>query len=154
MGVAEERAHHRRENLGRLLFRSYRAINDRLISELNSTGFGLRLGHVGVISNLEYDGGTRLSTLASRAGVTKQAVTPVVRDLEQMGYVDTSTDPTDGRAKLVSLTPEGRRLIDAAQPLIVAIEGEIGRLLGKRLAELHETLRQLLESLEEGSPYP
>lgn len=137
------------------MIRGYRAINDRLVRDLCDCGFDIRLGHVGVLSNLDYDAEIRLVTLAERAGVTKQAVTPVVNDLVKKGYLRARPDPDDGRAKLVKLTEEGQHLIDAAQPLIVKIEDELRRALGDpRLTQLNDLMVDLLAAVEHGSPYP
>jgi DNA-binding MarR family transcriptional regulator len=147
---------HRRGNLGRLLFRGYRAINIRLLDELRTAGHpGLRLGHVAVLSNLDFDHGTRQVTLAERAGVTKQAIGPVVRELQRLGYVRTDPDPTDHRAKLVSFTDTGRQVIEHAQPLIDQIENFIRANLGAtHYQELQQLLLSLLTAFQEGEAYP
>jgi DNA-binding MarR family transcriptional regulator len=146
----------RRTNLGRLLFRGYRAINVGLLEELRAKGHGrLRLGHVVVLSNLDFSGGTRLVAIAERAGVTKQAVGPVARELESMGYVSTAADPSDGRAKLVSLTAAGRQVIEHAQPIIDRIEDEVRHNLGPAGFEtLVSLLNNLLDDFDEGDAYP
>lgn len=146
----------RSTNLGRLLFRGYRAINAALLDGLRAEGHdGLRLGHVGVLSNLDLTTGTRQVVLAERAGITKQAVGQVVRELEQLGYAETSPDPADGRAKLVSLTPVGRRVINDAQPIIGRLEEAIAGDLGDGgLAALTTLLNRLLAGFDEGEAHP
>lgn len=146
----------RATNLGRLLFRGYRVINAYLLDELSSAGHtGLRLGHVGVLSNLDLDDGTRPVTLAERAGVTKQSIGPVVRELEHLGYVATAPDPSDGRAKLVSLTPAGRQVIDQAQPIIDRIEDAARANIGPaRFEMLVGLLADLLVGFDEGDAHP
>lgn len=154
--MAPSLAARRRGNLGRLLFRGYRAINLRLLDELRAAGHpGLRLGHVGVLSNLDYAHGTRQVTLAERAGVTKQAIGPVVRELQQLGYVRTDPDPSDHRAKLVSLTARGRQVIEHAQPVIDRIEDSIRVSVGAaQYQELEQLLLSLLAGFQEGDAYP
>jgi DNA-binding MarR family transcriptional regulator len=146
----------RRTNLGRLLFRGYRAINVGLLEQLRAQGHSqLRLGHVAVLSNLDLSGGTRLVVIAERAGVTKQAIGPVARELESLGYVSTAADPSDGRAKLVSLTSAGRQVIEHAQPIIDRIESEVRNNLGPAGFEtLVELLNNLLDDFDEGDAYP
>lgn len=146
----------RATNLGRLMFRGYRVINARLLDGLGESGHtALRLGHVGVLSNLDLTEGTRLVTLAERAGVTKQAIGPVVRELESIGYLLTAPDPDDGRAKLVSLTPAGRQVIDQAQPIIDRIEDSVRATLGPAGFEaLARLLGELLDGFEEGDAHP
>jgi len=51
--------------------------------------------------------GVRPSTLAQRAGITKQAISQLVRELETRGYVGQVPDSTDTRAKIVRLTKRG-----------------------------------------------
>ena len=110
---------------------------------------------VAVLSNLDLSHGTRLVTIAERAGVTKQAIGPVVRELEAMGYVSTDADPSDGRAKLASLTPAGRQVIDQAQPIIDRIEGTVRANLGPAGFELLvRLLGDLLDGFDEGDAYP
>jgi DNA-binding MarR family transcriptional regulator len=69
-------------------------------------------------------GGTRLTVIAHRAGLTHQAVGEVVAQLERRGLIERVPDPADGRARLVRLTPDGRRLVRAAVAAIDAIEGD------------------------------
>jgi DNA-binding MarR family transcriptional regulator len=54
--------------------------------------------------------GTRLTELAARADMTHQSMSEVVASLEQRGYLERRPDPADGRARLVCLTPAGRKL--------------------------------------------
>src|SRR5512147_1029917 len=69
---------------------------------------GLRGSQLRVLSMVPLEGGRRLTDLATVANMTKQAMGEFVADLANAGYVTVSPDPADRRAKLVSLTPEGR----------------------------------------------
>ena len=53
------------------------------------------------------EGGTRSTVLAQRAGVTKQAMSQLVRLMERQGYLEQVPDPADTRAKLVRMTDRG-----------------------------------------------
>ena len=53
------------------------------------------------------EGGSRSTVLAQRAGVTKQAMSQLVKQMEQQGYLEQVSDVTDTRAKLVKMTPRG-----------------------------------------------
>src|SRR5687768_10652898 len=66
----------------------------------------IRPGHGCVFRFVDTDG-TRLTELAERAQMSKQAVGEVVSDLERMGYVERVPDPADGRAKIIRLTEHG-----------------------------------------------
>ena len=78
-----------------------------------------------IFENLDPEG-TRLTVLAARAGLTHQSVGEVVTELERRGYVERIPDPSDKRARLVSLTDRGRDLVRAAVRHIADIEREWG----------------------------
>src|SRR5690349_15114747 len=58
--------------------------------------------------------------LAAHLGLDKSSVTGLIDRAERRGWVRRRSTPTDGRAVLVSCTPEGRRLIDEVGPTITA----------------------------------
>ena len=76
-----------------------------------------------IFENLDPEG-TRLTVLAGRTGLTHQSVGEMIAELERRGFVERLPDPADRRARLVTLTPEGRRLVRAAVTAIDAIEGD------------------------------
>jgi DNA-binding MarR family transcriptional regulator len=83
-------------------------VEDELFTRLREAGFPeLRPTHGCVFSTIS-QGGDRLTVLAERAGMTKQAVGEVVSELEQIGYVERVADPSDGRAKIIQLTERGQ----------------------------------------------
>ncbi|MDQ3646882.1 MAG: MarR family transcriptional regulator [Actinomycetota bacterium] len=104
-------------------------------------GFDISTTYSSALANIDIETGTRATVLASRAAVTKQAIGEVVRELEERGFVTRESDPTDGRAKLIKLTVEGRKLIAAAYEVI----GEIEEALLSHIGE--ENLRKSRESL-------
>jgi DNA-binding MarR family transcriptional regulator len=112
---------------------------------LPSQGFDdIRPSHsVGVLRTIDPDG-TRPGELARRAGVTPQAMAEFVRHLEERGYVERVRDPTDGRARLVRLTPRGREASAAAHVVFAGIEDRWKRTLGaQRYKQLKEMLGEL-----------
>ena len=64
----------------------------------------MREGHGCVFGFIDLDHGSRLTDLADRSGLTKQAVGEAVAELERKGYVERVPDPLDGRAKIIKLT--------------------------------------------------
>ena len=95
-----------------------------------------------IFENIDPEG-TRLTVLAHRAGLTHQSIGEVVAELEQRGYVERVPDPVDRRARLVRLTPDGRRLVRTAVAAIDAIEREWTRRW--RTHGLSDDLRRPLE---------
>ena len=122
---------------------------DALVEEMHgglpAQGFDdIRPSHsVGVLRTIDA-AGTRPGELARRAGVTPQAMAEFVRYLEERGYVERVPDPTDGRARLVRLTPRGRDASAAAHVVFEQIENRWKRTLGAtRYRQLKEMLGEL-----------
>jgi DNA-binding MarR family transcriptional regulator len=135
----------RQEHIGRLLQRANRMFSEQATDMLRARGHtGLSLAHTTLLSHLDLDG-TRISVLAERANMTKQAMGQLVAELERQGYLTRTSDPSDRRASLVQFTEAGWRfLLDAAE-IKRSIEGEYATVLGeKRLAELRASLELLL----------
>ena len=80
----------------------------KLLARLADEGFDdFREGYGCVFGFIDTERGSRLTNLAERSGLTKQAVGEVVDELEQIGYVTRVPDPIDRRAKLITLTERG-----------------------------------------------
>jgi DNA-binding MarR family transcriptional regulator len=58
------------------------------------------------------EGPTRLTTLATREGVTQPSMTQLIQRLERAGLVTRLADPDDGRAALIGIARDGRALLD------------------------------------------
>ena len=88
--------------------------------------------------------GSRARELAQRSGVTKQAMSQLVRELERRGYVEQVLDPTDTRAKLVRLTGRGMALRAACTRVRKELNQAAGRSFGPvRLKRLQRDLEAL-----------
>ena len=74
--------------------------------------------------------GLRMSELATRARLSKQTMTTMVRLLERDGFVRRVADPTDGRATLVYLTPRSQEF----RPVAERVLGELDRVVRSRLS--------------------
>ncbi|MEV4293841.1 MarR family winged helix-turn-helix transcriptional regulator [Microbispora rosea] len=62
------------------------------------------------------------AALAESIGADKTRIISVLDDLQRRGLIERSPDPADRRVRLLSITPEGRRLRDAAQAGIRRME--------------------------------
>jgi DNA-binding MarR family transcriptional regulator len=104
----------------------------------------IRAGH-GCVFRFIDEEGSRVTDLAEAAGYTKQAVSEVVAELEQLGYVERVPDPEDGRAKTIRLTDSGRKAQAAGLRIFAEIEGRWTEEFGEeRIAQLRETVEQLI----------
>lgn len=139
--------------LGRLFLAAHRTLAADLVLELEERGWpDLRASQAALILNVDRRSGTRLTELARRAGVTKQAMMVVVDELEVRGLVRRTPDPEDGRAKVVRLTARGRTLAAECRRAVAAVESRTRRTLGGRRYEgLREALDLLLDADDEAS---
>lgn len=134
-------AAHDDADIGRLLLRAFRAYNERAIAEIRGLGHSrLSLAHTAIIPHIDVDG-IRLTTLAQRAGMTKQSASQLVRELEAAGYLEKLPDPSDKRAEKIVFTEFGRRFRDDAGKVKQRQEAEITARLG---TDGKATLRDLL----------
>src|SRR5687767_12312892 len=103
----------------------------------------IRPSHVAVFAGLE-PGGSQITALAQHAGVSRQALSSLVREVESLGYVRTSPDPTDRRAVRVQLTDAGVQFCLAAISISSEITGEFEERWGSAaLDETRDRLRSI-----------
>ncbi len=141
----------RQQNIGRLFQRAARAYSELAFDKLHARGHdGLSVYHTALISNLDVDG-TRIGTLAERAGITKQAMGQLVKDLEARGYIRREPDPEDKRASIIQFTDLGWTFLQDAYEVKLEIEAEYAAILGDAGMT---TLRGLLDDLLDAHPMP
>ncbi len=128
---------------------AYKSFEGELFARMHAAGFrDVRPKHGAVIANIEREG-TRLTTLARRAGMGNPAMLQLVDELEHAGYVHRRPDPSDRRAKLVVPTPKG---VDAALlsfRLIEEIEARYERLLGRQQYTRLQKALEMIGGIEE-----
>lgn len=115
---------------------------EELHRRMAAAGLGdLRPGHGCVFGGIDPENGSRLTDLAERANMTKQSVGEVTSDLEQRGYLERVADPSDGRAKIIRLTGQGREAYAMGRQLIDEVEREWAERYGEeRVAALRDAL--------------
>jgi len=136
-------------SVGQLLLKSARLLDERALGRINRQGpkVTLRRAHTSLLPHVDQQG-TRLTELARRLGVTKQAAGQLVSDLEALGALERVDDPEDGRAKLVRFTKLGLESIHHGLSVLRGIETELEAALGKtRMRQLHEALAVVVATL-------
>lgn len=129
-----------------------------------------QMGHKGLklsfepIMSLLGEQGCRLTELAERLSISKQACNQAANQVENAGYIKRVPDPDDKRAKILVLTDDGRNLIkdgvQAAQSAEQSCEQLIGSEALERLKHAMIELRQGLSlqqaraSTPQASPLP
>lgn len=142
----------RQDHVGRLLLEAHRAFSVRAFEKLRARGHpGLGSAHTALLANMDLEG-TRITTLAERAGMTKQGMGQLVADLVGQGYLDRRPDPSDRRATIVTFTDEGWRFLRDAFEVKREMEAEYASLLGPdRFDELRASLATLVGRPNGGS---
>ena len=130
-----------------LLFRAARLVNERAVARIQARGGALRQAHTTLFPHIT-SAGVRLTAIAARLDVTKQAIGPLVDDLERAGIVERIDDPADRRAKLIRWTAAGRRALRHGLGVLAELEDELAPAVGKRrMAELGDTLERLIAAI-------
>lgn len=135
--------------LARLLLDRFRWTDRALRSQLAELGWPAITPAQSLVFATIETGGSRPSDLAVAIGVSRQAIHQTINELIELELLERVDDPTDGRAKLVTVTPQGRDNIAAAQQALSQIEIQLAEKLGqKRLDDLRSAL-----AAEWGPPY-
>lgn len=77
------------------------------------TGMDWTYSALMILEGLQDNSTIRMSQLAESVGTTPPTVTKLVRDLESKGLITKSPDDQDGRASIISLTDEGRKVAES-----------------------------------------
>lgn len=130
-----------------LLSAAERALSAELEEGLRAAGYAdLRAAHAQVFVALVAEG-SRLTELAGRAGMTKQAMGELVRYLELHGYLDVAPDSRDRRAKVIRPTDRGRGARDAIVELLAECDRRLTERVGEQaLEDLRAQLRRISQS--------
>jgi DNA-binding MarR family transcriptional regulator len=129
-----------------LMFIAARGAADRIFRAVQGAGFDdVTIAQSRLMMGIDTEG-TRLSVLADRAQIAKQTATALVDKLERAGYVERVSDPSDGRARLVRMTPRAEAALPIARAEENRIEAEWRAHLG---AERMNQLRQALTALRD-----
>ncbi|ART49766.1 MarR family transcriptional regulator [Acidovorax carolinensis] len=89
--------------------------------------------HVHITRHLALQG-DRLTDLAQRAGMTKQAMANLVDQCEAWGLVTRAADPLDARARRVCFTPTGLAWLQAFRDSVAQAEDEFREEVGRDVA--------------------
>lgn len=133
------------DNIGRLLNLAMRDFQTRCAEKLHARGYTqLSATHLTILSYIEPTG-SRIVTLAERAGMTKQSMGDLIRELEAQGYVERSTDPSDKRAVIIKMVQNNGSFLSDAVAIMAEIQAEYAAALGGNgLDDLRGLLKLLL----------
>src|SRR5215218_5606994 len=119
-------------DLGLVALFAGQTIADEVRDRIEERGFiGLRVSHGFLVQRL-IERERAISALAESLGVTQQAISKAVAELEQLGYVRRRPDRDDARVRLVALTDRGHAAVAAAREERAAVEAELRERIGPR----------------------
>lgn len=110
---------------------------------------GLAMWAYAVLLRLDDEPVRTQAALAREIGADKTRIIGVLDDLEERGLIRRQPDPTDRRARLLSLTPTGHRLRDTVQE---AIQQREERLLARLPEDDRRGFLNALQALAALSP--
>lgn len=102
------------------------------LSNLAARG-SLTASHIHITRHLALQG-SRLTELAQRAGVSKQAMGKLVEQCEAWGLVSRLSDPRDARARRIVFTPVGLAWLEAFRQAVAQAEAELHAAVGPEVA--------------------
>lgn len=145
MGFAEDLEQKKAESTVQLLFKAARLLNERAIEQVRErTKQPVRVAHTSLLPHVDLEG-TRLTDLAKRLGVTKQAAGQLVDELVELGLLERVPDPADARAKLVRFSKRGRASLFEGIALLREMERDLRDLVGEAAFEtLHAALGRIV----------
>lgn len=141
--MSSKPSHDREPSTVTLLSLTHLMLSRQVAEGAARAGHPVKASHSAVFGQMTAEG-SRLTDLAKGANMTPQAMGELVDELEGLGYVVRSPDPTDRRAKLITLTEAGRQCVSAGINTIGDIERRIDNALGVRR---HRDLRRMLHKL-------
>jgi DNA-binding MarR family transcriptional regulator len=131
------------DRTGFLLSRAHFSSRDRADELLRPYGIVVR--HFGLMMLLAEHGPSSQQALARRLSVSPAMITQIVDDVETRGLVERRPNPGDRRSYLVTLTPAGKRTLNAGRRVAKTVSDEIVAKLGEDGdRELRALLRKLV----------
>lgn len=111
---------------------------------------GITFGQCDVLLEIEARGQTNLTDLAAAFGLDKSTLSRTVDGLVELGYVDRSTDPSDRRCNILTLTHEGSSVTAAINASGNACADDVlARIPEERRQQAIEGFRLLTRALRE-----
>jgi DNA-binding MarR family transcriptional regulator len=116
--------------LGGLLRALSEETRDHILRTVWAKGYGdITRAHLAVFQFPAPEGATP-STLAERAHMSKQSMNYLLSELELRGYLGRCDATTDGRSRVVLLSPRGKRLVRTMRQSVEELEERWAEMVG------------------------
>lgn len=104
---------------------------------------GLTNGQFSLLMSLNRPEPAGMGGVANLLAMDRTTLTAALKPLERRGLLVVAPDPKDGRARVLSLTPDGRALLAQALPIWTREHGKLDDALGGGIDELRAGLRAI-----------
>jgi MarR family transcriptional regulator, transcriptional regulator for hemolysin len=138
------------EFAGQLLFRLWRAAHVRAADALGTVGLTPALFSLLNVIGIRH--GAIQQELGAAMGIDRSTMVSLIDQLESANLAKRTPSATDRRARIIEITPKGRRLLERCRRMIGDTEDEV--LAGLTLAERLELLRLLRRALASAPTQP
>lgn len=113
---------------------------------------GLSLAQMTVLMHLYYQGPSEVTTFCEMMQITPAGASQMIERMVQQGAVQRSEAPVDRRVRLVSLTGQGRQLVEesiaARQAWVEQLVANLPEDDARRINEALQTLNEYASKLE------
>ena len=134
------------QNWGKILSYSKRQFDEWASQRLSSHGYDdFKMVYMPILMNIKAEG-TNNNDLALHARVTKQAMSKVAKELQQMGYIKSKVSSDDKRSTIFSLTDRGKKLVIQARLSVKELMDTYRKEFGKK--EFDATLDMLMKVMD------
>lgn len=141
--------------LARLFLSAAGVMIEELHTQLDARGWQDVRHAWGFISGRLNDGPATVNDLAAFLGVSKQAASKTIEQMQRHGLVNVSNHPDDGRARLVEMTIEGQRFRHEVEEIYAGIESSWADIIGMAEVEMiREHLSHGLRTMHGGEIPP
>jgi MarR family transcriptional regulator, 2-MHQ and catechol-resistance regulon repressor len=135
-----------------VIAKSYRALS--LLAEQSIANTGLCLTDFAALEALLHKGPLTISQIQEKVRLASGSMTAAVDRLEKLGLIVRKASPTDRRARVVELTPQGKRLAASCfEQHAKDLEALMSGLSEKEMEQLYGSVKKLgrlaAEKLEE-----
>jgi DNA-binding MarR family transcriptional regulator len=110
-------------------------LNDRIEALAAQHNFpDLKVIHFGFLANLDAEG-TTSRELTTCLHVTKQAVSKLTKEMENLGFIALKPHATDARSSVIHMTEKGQLLLKMGLTCSEQIKAELSQKVGKKAFE-------------------
>jgi DNA-binding MarR family transcriptional regulator len=115
---------------GHLIRRLHQLSTQVFVQRTQAAGFDLTPVQFAALDAIGHHPGTDQARVAEMIAYDRATIGGVIERLEQKGWVDRVVSERDRRARELSLTPEGQRILQALVPVVRDLQDEILQALG------------------------